>query len=103
MFSLANSAFVANLRQSVIKVVCQLHCRVSAHTCLLLVLCRYQRQAGEVVGVGAGEAWRVAFQAAAQHGVSQVCMHHPHALCHAVVPARLTVAVATCLHAHAAL
>lgn len=37
---------------------------------------RYQREAGEVVGVASGEAWRLAFQAAAQHGVSQV--HHPY-------------------------
>ncbi len=37
-----------------------------------MVWCRYQREAGEAVGVASGETWRTAFQAAAQHGASQV-------------------------------
>ncbi len=41
-------------------------------TCTRVVWCRYQREAGEAVGVASGETWRTAFQAAAQHGASQV-------------------------------
>ncbi|DBA90092.1 TPA: hypothetical protein ACH3X1_003411 [Trebouxia sp. C0004] len=33
---------------------------------------KYQREAGEAVGVASGETWRTAFQVAAQHGASQV-------------------------------
>ncbi|DBA78522.1 TPA: hypothetical protein ACH3X2_007842 [Trebouxia sp. C0005] len=33
---------------------------------------KYQREAGEAVGVASGETWRTAFHAAAQHGASQV-------------------------------
>lgn len=33
---------------------------------------KYQREAGEAVGVESGETWRTAFQAAAHHGASQV-------------------------------
>ncbi|KAL0049763.1 hypothetical protein WJX82_009526 [Trebouxia sp. C0006] len=33
---------------------------------------KYQREAGEAVGVASGETWRTAIQAAAQHGASQV-------------------------------
>lgn len=35
-------------------------------------LFRYQAEAGRAAGVEAGEAWRTALQAAAQHGASQV-------------------------------
>ena len=34
---------------------------------------RYQRDAGERVGVTGGQAWRAAFRAAASHGATQVC------------------------------